>query len=161
MLEARDSKVDSVKALIKLTESRINSMQRRLLDLTEEAATYERSGRDLPATLQRIEDAPRQEDAIHFAFQLRHQAAGWTPEQRERYFRWLRDAQERLSGGNSLQKYLALIRDGLAGRWPEAFELLHRTPTEDTVTDFLTVYIAQHNRTAPPNWDGVITLSSK
>jgi adenylate cyclase len=49
----------------------------------------------------------------------------------------------------------------LAGRWPEAFELLHRTPTEDTVTDFLTVYIAQHNRTAPPNWDGVITLSSK
>ena len=49
----------------------------------------------------------------------------------------------------------------LAGRWSEAFELLHRTPTEDTVTDFLTVYIAQHNRTAPPDWDGVITLSSK
>ena len=49
----------------------------------------------------------------------------------------------------------------LAGRWSEAFELLHRTPTKDTVTDFLTVYIAQHNRTPPPNWDGVITLSSK
>jgi len=49
----------------------------------------------------------------------------------------------------------------LAGCWPEAFELLHRTPTEDRVTDFLTVYIAQHNRTPPPDWDGVITLSSK
>jgi adenylate cyclase len=49
----------------------------------------------------------------------------------------------------------------LAGRWSEAYELLHRVPTEDTVTDFLTVYIAQHNRTPPPNWDGVIPLSSK
>jgi adenylate cyclase len=49
----------------------------------------------------------------------------------------------------------------LAGRWSEAFKLLHKTPTEDTVTDFLTVYIARHDRTAPPEWDGVITLSSK
>ena len=48
-----------------------------------------------------------------------------------------------------------------AGRWSEAFELLHRTPPEDPVTDFLTVYIAQHNRTPPPGWDGVIPLSSK
>ena len=49
----------------------------------------------------------------------------------------------------------------LPGRWPEAYELLHRIPTEDTVTDFLTVYIAQQNRTPPPDWDGVIPLSSK
>ncbi len=49
----------------------------------------------------------------------------------------------------------------IAGNWPEAFELLHRTPPEDPVTDFLTVYIAQHNRTPPADWDGVITLSSK
>jgi adenylate cyclase len=49
----------------------------------------------------------------------------------------------------------------LAGRWGEAYELLHRVPTHDTVTDFLTVYIAQHNRTPPPDWDGVIGLSSK
>ena len=27
--------------------------------------------------------------------------------------------------------------------------------------DFLTVYIAQHNRTPPPDWDGVIPLASK
>jgi adenylate cyclase len=49
----------------------------------------------------------------------------------------------------------------VAGRWSEAFSLLHRTPTEDLVTDFLTVYIAQHNRTPPTGWDGVIPLSSK
>ncbi len=49
----------------------------------------------------------------------------------------------------------------VAGRWSEAYELLHHTPTEDQVTDFLTVYIAQHNRLPPPNWDGVITLASK
>lgn len=49
----------------------------------------------------------------------------------------------------------------LAGRWSEAYELLHRTPAEDQVTDFLTIYIAQHKRTPPPNWDGVIPISSK
>ncbi len=49
----------------------------------------------------------------------------------------------------------------LAGRWPTALELLHRIPTEDQVKDFLTVYIAQNNRTPPPDWDGVIDLKSK
>lgn len=49
----------------------------------------------------------------------------------------------------------------LAGRWSEAYELLHRTPTEDQVTDFLTVFIAQHKRVPPANWDGVITLATK
>jgi adenylate cyclase len=49
----------------------------------------------------------------------------------------------------------------LAGRWTEAFELLHRTPPQDLVTDFLTVFIAQHNRTPPTGWNGVIPLSSK
>jgi adenylate cyclase len=49
----------------------------------------------------------------------------------------------------------------VAGRWPEAYELLHRMPPADEVTDFLTVYIAQHKRVPPTNWDGVINLSSK
>jgi adenylate cyclase len=49
----------------------------------------------------------------------------------------------------------------LAGRWSEAYELLHRIPPGDQVKDFLTVYIAQHNRVAPPGWDGVIPLSGK
>ncbi len=49
----------------------------------------------------------------------------------------------------------------LAGDWPTAYDRLRRMPTEDRVSDFLTVYIAQHNRTAPDDWDGVIHLSSK
>ncbi len=60
-----------------------------------------------------------------------------------------------------LGDYEAGLDAFLAGRWSAAYELLHRVPTEDTVTDFLTVYIAQQNRTAPEGWDGVIELSSK
>ncbi|MBN2022034.1 MAG: adenylate/guanylate cyclase domain-containing protein [Pirellulales bacterium] len=49
----------------------------------------------------------------------------------------------------------------LAGRWPEALRLLHRVPTDDLATDFLTLFIAQHKRTPPPGWNGVIPLGSK
>jgi adenylate cyclase len=49
----------------------------------------------------------------------------------------------------------------LAGSWPEALELLHQLPSDDQVKDFLTIYIAQNNRTPPPGWDGVIELQSK
>jgi adenylate cyclase len=48
-----------------------------------------------------------------------------------------------------------------AGRWSDAFDLLHRVPATDRVKDFLTVYIAQHNRTPPRDWDGVVPLASK
>ncbi|MCA9246131.1 MAG: adenylate/guanylate cyclase domain-containing protein [Planctomycetales bacterium] len=48
-----------------------------------------------------------------------------------------------------------------AGRWDEAFERLHRVPAEDRAKDFMTVLIAQHNRTAPRDWDGIIRMDSK
>ena len=38
---------------------------------------------------------------------------------------------------------------------------LHRVPAEDRVKDFLTVFIAQHNRTPPEHWNGVIPLLTK
>ncbi|HTU23813.1 MAG TPA: adenylate/guanylate cyclase domain-containing protein [Pirellulales bacterium] len=57
--------------------------------------------------------------------------------------------------------YERALDELLAGRWPQAFERLHRVPAEDRVKDFLTVFIAQHNRTPPENWNGVIPLSSK
>jgi chromosome segregation ATPase len=53
MYVAMQGKLDAVESLIKLTNSRINSLQNRLLELTEEAASYERSGRQLPGNLQR------------------------------------------------------------------------------------------------------------
>ncbi|MBM4000540.1 MAG: adenylate/guanylate cyclase domain-containing protein [Planctomycetes bacterium] len=49
----------------------------------------------------------------------------------------------------------------LAKDWSAAFQLLHRVPADDLVKDFLTVYIARHNRSAPESWDGVIALDSK
>ncbi len=48
-----------------------------------------------------------------------------------------------------------------AGRWSEAYELLHRVPTSDRVKDFLTIFIARHNRVAPPGWNGVVVMESK
>ncbi|MCA9184537.1 MAG: adenylate/guanylate cyclase domain-containing protein [Pirellulaceae bacterium] len=62
-------------------------------------------------------------------------------------------------------EHLLLYEQALAamqeGDWPYAYSLLSRVPTEDQVKDFLTIFIAQHNRTAPANWDGVIPLESK
>jgi hypothetical protein len=52
MLLAKNGKVASVDALLQLTNSRIISMQERLHKLTEEAATYERSGKALPLSLE-------------------------------------------------------------------------------------------------------------
>ncbi len=61
----------------------------------------------------------------------------------------------------NIADYEQALEDLLAGRWPQAFERLHRVPAEDRVKDFLTVFIAQHNRTPPDNWTGVIPLTSK
>jgi len=52
MLLAKNGKVAAVDALLQLTNSRVESMKERLLGLTEEAATYERSGKALPASLE-------------------------------------------------------------------------------------------------------------
>lgn len=51
MLLARDSKVASVDTLIQLTNSRLDSMQKRLNELTDDAAEFERSGKKLPEGL--------------------------------------------------------------------------------------------------------------
>jgi adenylate cyclase len=57
--------------------------------------------------------------------------------------------------------YETALEKFLAKQWAAAFELLHHIPAEDEVKDFLTVYIAEHNRRPPPYWDGVIPLDSK
>jgi adenylate cyclase len=60
-----------------------------------------------------------------------------------------------------LQTYERALDAFLAGDWSEALELLHEVPAKDRVKDFLTIFIAQHNRTSPPDWNGVIPLSRK
>lgn len=60
-----------------------------------------------------------------------------------------------------LAHYDRALNEFLAGHWSEAIELLHYLPAKDRVKDFLTVYIMEHDRTPPPNWDGVIQLLTK
>jgi adenylate cyclase len=57
--------------------------------------------------------------------------------------------------------YEAALDALLARDWQRAFQLLHRVPAEDRVKDFLTVFIAQHNRLPPEGWNGVIPIASK
>lgn len=66
-----------------------------------------------------------------------------------------------LLSSEDLETCAAAVRSFLEGRWEEAFTLLHRLPAADRGADFLTAYIAQHHRKAPPGWDGTINLASK
>lgn len=61
----------------------------------------------------------------------------------------------------NIADYEQALDDLIAGRWNQAFDRLHRVPAEDRVKDFLTVFIAQHNRTPPEGWAGVIPLATK
>ena len=49
----------------------------------------------------------------------------------------------------------------VSGDWWKANELLHQVPAEDRAKDFLTVYIAQHDRTPPTGFQGYISLGKK
>ena len=60
-----------------------------------------------------------------------------------------------------IRSYESALDSLLAGRWSEALSFLSRVPSEDQVKDFLTVFIAQHNRIPPDGWNGVIPLTRK
>ncbi len=62
---------------------------------------------------------------------------------------------------DDIRLYERALDEFTRGNWAEAFDLLHRVPAGDRAKDFLTVYIAQHNRVAPPGWPGYITLREK
>jgi adenylate cyclase len=64
-------------------------------------------------------------------------------------------------GDDHLAYYEEALDELLAGQWSRAYDLLHKIPPGDRVKDFLIIYIAQHDRKAPPNWDGVIPLARK
>ena len=42
------------------------------------------------------------------------------------------------------------------GDWDDAWKYLHRMPAEDRAQDYLAMQITQHNRKAPPDWDGIV-----
>lgn len=61
----------------------------------------------------------------------------------------------------NIRDYEGALDAFIAGDWSQAVELLHRVPAKDRVKDFLTVYIAQYNRTPPAGWNGVVALERK
>jgi len=60
-----------------------------------------------------------------------------------------------------LADYATALEAFLAGEWVKAYELLHKLPPQDRGKDLLTGFILQYNHTPPPNWEGVIPLTSK
>ena len=62
---------------------------------------------------------------------------------------------------HDIAMYEAALTALHAPDWQLAFQLLHQVTADDRVKDFLTVFIAERNRTPPTDWDGVIPLASK
>jgi adenylate cyclase len=60
-----------------------------------------------------------------------------------------------------LQRYEQGVADFIAGHWEAAYRCLHDMPATDRAQDFLLALIAQHNRQAPPDWDGIVRLQNK
>jgi adenylate cyclase len=67
----------------------------------------------------------------------------------------------RLLDAEGVALYEQALDAFIAGRWDEAFGLLHAVPHWDHGKDFLTGHILGHRREPPPGWDGVIALDSK
>ena len=62
---------------------------------------------------------PSQEEQITYALNLRW-AHGWTPAQRERYFRWFHEKAARFPGGNSMQGFIRKIHAEAVSRVPDS-----------------------------------------
>lgn len=60
-----------------------------------------------------------------------------------------------------IEQYERGVEAFIRGDWEEAYHQLHGMPTSDRAQDFLTLRIAEHNRVAPPNWDGIVRLPEK
>jgi adenylate cyclase len=62
-------------------------------------------------------------------------------------------------------RHLEIYEQGVehfrAGRWKDAYDAFHQMPSSDQAQDFLLALIAQHGRSAPGNWRGVIELAGK
>lgn len=61
-------------------------------------------------TVAAMQKEPTHKQQIHYAFNLRHATAGWTPELRDRYFAWFAQARS-WKGGNSFPGFLTNARD--------------------------------------------------
>lgn len=49
----------------------------------------------------------------------------------------------------------------ISGDWSHAWRCLHSMPAEDRAQDFPAMLIAQHDRCAPADWDGIVRIRKK
>ena len=60
-----------------------------------------------------------------------------------------------------IRHYEEAVEHFITGDWDRAWQCLHSMPAGDRAQDFLSMPIVQHNRTAPPDWDGTVRLTRK
>ncbi|MCA9057149.1 MAG: adenylate/guanylate cyclase domain-containing protein [Planctomycetaceae bacterium] len=60
-----------------------------------------------------------------------------------------------------LQDFEKGLQCFVEGRWADAWKYLHSMPAEDRAQDFLSMLITQHDRKAPPDWDGIVRIKKK
>ncbi len=60
-----------------------------------------------------------------------------------------------------IAQYESGVECFIAGDWAKAYHFLHGMPESDRAQDFLIPMIAQHNRVAPTDWDGIVRLPTK
>jgi adenylate cyclase len=60
-----------------------------------------------------------------------------------------------------IESYERGVEKFIEGQWDEAYRCLHAMPPSDRAQDFLMQQIVPHNRTAPPDWDGIVRFPSK
>ncbi len=85
------------------------------VDLTE-VLTFLGDAKFLPKAVSILENAPTQEEQIAHAMSLRYAKAGWTPELRERYFKWVCLRAPTYKGGASFDLFMQDLRkDAEAG----------------------------------------------
>ena len=85
-----------------------------------------------------LENAPTHEEQMDYARTLRHLTTGWTPELRERYFRWFTRAAT-YRGGASFQLFVSNIKADAMGELSEAERtvlqpILDATPEADVLS---------------------------
>ncbi|MFO0428187.1 MAG: adenylate/guanylate cyclase domain-containing protein [Planctomyces sp.] len=60
-----------------------------------------------------------------------------------------------------LVEFEAGVHCFIEGKWSDAWKYLHGMPAEDRAQDFLSMLIAQHDRKAPADWDGIVRIRKK
>lgn len=93
----------------------------------------------IPRTLQLLEQAPTQEEQIHYATCICTLTTGWTPEFKRRFLDWFRKSQT-LRGGVSFEEYFGGVRDQFIDRLTpqeheEFADLLVQQPQPDPYED--------------------------